>query len=80
MNQAEAMREAHRIASDLINQARSTADEGWNDNADDHERIDAALATIASRHRRQADRHAGPSASGGTAPYPTQPSDQAGGA
>lgn len=54
MNQKDAMREAHRLASVLITQAQSTAAEGWADSEDDHERINNALTVIARRHERAA--------------------------
>jgi hypothetical protein len=66
VNQKDAMREAHRLVSVLINQAQSTAAEGWADDEADHQRINTALTVIARRHERAAGITA-PSLSGGDA-------------
>jgi hypothetical protein len=52
MNARDAMHEAHRIAADLINQARRSAAEGWADDEEDSDHIDSALGIIAQRHER----------------------------
>jgi hypothetical protein len=56
MNARDAMREAHRIAADVINQARRSTTEGWTDDENDSDHIDSALGIIAQRHERAASK------------------------